>query len=520
MKNKKDNPLEQGLSILEFIRHPQLIDDQSTSLAQNVILKSCFGLPLDDTETEIYRRGTGRELYVPREQREITVLAGRKSGKTSKIGSRIALYQAFRNHQLPRNERAHILLIAPTLDQAHIAFDYIYQDLVNSPILSARIAKIRKNEIILKNRITIECCACSSISTRGKSVVAALCDEVSYWKNEVTSVHCDEQVLAALRPAMITFPAAKCIKITTPGSKRGTVWSEFQRRAELSYPVWQLPTVIMNLTVSTEMLEQEREGSLENFNREYLAEFVDNVISWIEPEILEACIARGRTELPRVSDGVYVASVDPGFKNSGFALSIAHRTSEGVIVVDLVACWTGSSKAALGFERVCREITEILRRYRINNVQGDRYAAPAIQQEFLKLGITYREVTFRRHTRAQLFNNLKHLLTQQRIELLDRPELLRELRCLEEYREADGGVDVRPAYGQDDRAIVLALCAFELSQSGSALLPEPIMFDRVSCPWDDYLRRVDASRGGYPVSGYCSKFPKCWSAGHCECYGF
>jgi hypothetical protein len=519
MKKKQKEILEQGLTILEFIRHPKLLNDQSNSLAQDAILRSTYGFELSDAELELYRRGTGREHYVPREQREITVLAGRRSGKTAKIGARIVLYEAFRDHRIPRGERAHVMLIGPTVAQAEIAYDYICKDNSSSPVLRKKVGRYRKNKIVLKNGITILCCACSSISIRGKAVVAAICDEVSFWRNEVTSVHCDEEVLAALRPSMITFATSKLIKITTPHAKRGVVWNEYRRRAELNYPVWQLPTIEMNPTISTELLEQERERGLEKFKQEYLGQFTDNVVSWIEPEVLDACIVQGRKELPRVRDGTYAAAVDPAFKQSDFGLAIAHRTSEGLIVLDYVTRWTGSKQAPLGFERVCREIADILRGYGINNVQGDQYAAAAIQQEFLKLGISYREVTFNRKTRPQLFNNLKHLLLQRKIELLDQPELLRQLRSLEEYRVADGGTDIRPENGKDDLAIVLGLCASELSQSGCVPLSTPIIFDRIPRPWDDYLASIDADRGGHPVGEICPKFPKCWDDGRCECYG-
>jgi hypothetical protein len=518
MKKQKKEILEQSLTIIEFIRHPKLLNDQSNSLAQDTIVKSTYGLELSDTELEIYRRGTGRELYDAREQREITALAGRRSGKTGKIGARIGLYEAFRDHRIPRGERACVVLIAPTIAQAGIAHDYMYKDILGSPILLTRVAKCRKNEIVLKSGVTILCCACSSISLRGMAVVAAILDEVSFMRNEQTSVHCDEEVLAALRPAMITFPESKLIKITTPHAKRGVVWNEYRRRAELNYPVWQLSTTEMNPTVSAELLEQERERSLESFKREFLAEFTDNVASWIEPEVLDACIVQGRKELPRVSNVTYAAAVDPAFKQSDFGLAITHRTSEGLIVLDRVARWTGSKKAPLGFERVCREIANILREYGIDKVQGDQYAAAAIQQEFLKLGVSYKEVTFNRQTRPQLFNNLKHLLVQRKIELLDEPELLRQLRSLEEYRVADGGTDIRPDHGKDDLAIVLGLCASELSQSGCVPLSNPIIFDRLPRPWDGYLAARDAERGGFPVGLICPKFPNCWTTGDCECY--
>ena len=73
--------IKRGLTIIDFIQHPQILNDQTLSPSQTAFLKSIYGLPLDDVELEIYRRGTGRETYVPREQREETLLGGRRGGK-------------------------------------------------------------------------------------------------------------------------------------------------------------------------------------------------------------------------------------------------------------------------------------------------------------------------------------------------------------------------------------------------------------------------------------------------------
>jgi hypothetical protein len=42
------------------------------------------------------------------------------------------------------------------------------------------------------------------------------------------------------------------------------------------------------------MLEHERERNLEQYKREYSAEFVENVVSWIDPEVLDPCIIPGQ----------------------------------------------------------------------------------------------------------------------------------------------------------------------------------------------------------------------------------
>ncbi len=150
--------------------------------------------------------------------------------------------------------------------------------------------------------------------------------------------------------------------------------------------------------------------------------------------MLDPCVVSGRTQLPRVDNATYVVAIDPAFRQSDFALAILHRTREGSIVVDRVANWTGTKKAPLGFESICQEIARIVKLYGIRDVVGDQYCFPVIREYFDTLGIRYREYTFGAHTRAELFGNLRALLTQRKIELLDEPTLLRQLRALEECK--------------------------------------------------------------------------------------
>ncbi len=254
-------------------------------------------------------------------------MGGRRGGKTGKLGARIAIFEAFRDHAISRGERAHIMLIAPVIAQAKIAFDFIQKDILSSDILSRKIANIRKNEIVLRNGITIGCYACSHITVRGHAAVAIICDEICFWKNEKTSVSCDEEVLAALRPTMATFPSAKLIKVSTPNTKRGLIYEEFRKRSGLDHLFWQLSSRDLNPTISAEFLEAERMRNPGEFKREYLAQFTDSVVSWIEPEVLATCVIEGRKELPRVFDATYAAAIDPAFKGADFAFALAHRSS-------------------------------------------------------------------------------------------------------------------------------------------------------------------------------------------------
>ena len=145
------------VNILEFARHPDLLNDASHSAGQKVCLTSIYGLPLSPDGLQIYQRGTGRKIYDATEQREITIIAGRRSGKTGKIAAVICCFEAFRDHGLPPGEEAHVMLLAPTVKQARIAFRYIRDYLRNSPVLTKRIVRITKEEIVLDNGVVIGC---------------------------------------------------------------------------------------------------------------------------------------------------------------------------------------------------------------------------------------------------------------------------------------------------------------------------------------------------------------------------
>lgn len=505
--------VEQKLDIIEFLLRFKLLKNRSLSTGQRTILKVTYGLPLEGAELELYCRATGRESYNPQEQDELSILAGRQSGKTTHIAAVIAVYEAFRDHGLPDGERGYVLLIAPLLLQAGIAFKAIRQYILESPTLAKRVLKISKNEIELRNGVMIACRPCSYVAVRGYPVICVLCDEMAFWRHEETFANPEEEVLDALRPAMATLSRTKIVKVSTPFRKEGILWREFQERGGLDHYVWQLSTEEMNPVVSNSFLEKARQRNEETFRREHLAEFVDNVIGWITPEILDPCVMRGKRELPRVSNGVYVAVIDPAFTSSDFGFAIVHRSDDGSVTVVYVSRWTGSKKTPLNFDPISEQIGEILRRYGINSLVGDQFCFPILQQHFQRLGIFYREFRFGIRTRASLYGNLRQLIAQQKIRFVDDAELLRQLRSLEELRTWNGNVDVRPPRSQnDDVAIAVALGVFELSEyverpPAPMLVKRPIPGTRAiygSCP-----------PGVMPI---CEKFPGCWDRGRtCEC---
>jgi hypothetical protein len=271
----------------------------------------------------------------------------------------------------------------------------------------------------------------------------------------------------------------------------------------------------MNPTISSDFLEAEKSENEEYFRREYLGEFVDSLTGWITPEMLDPCVIRGQRELPRVSNGTYVAACDPGFRSSDFGFAVLHRSDDGNITVAYAARWMGTHNEPLNFGAVSEQIKVVLERYGINSLVGDQYCFAILRENFQKLGIYYREFCFGAHTRALIYGNLRQLIAQLRIKIVEEPELLRQLRCLEQIMAPNGNIDIRPPRSsKDDMAIATALAAFELSHvpercPGIILgISEPTLVLRHTGLWYDEI-----------VGSTCHKYPGCFlGETRCECY--
>ena len=147
-------------NIVEFVTDPQLLG-LTISPAQTVLLKAIYGLPLSNDELDLFRRCTGRTHYTSQPFAEVTVIAGARAGKDSRIAAPIICYEAiFGNHarHLAKGERAMIPLVAQDQRGSRVAFTYIRDYLTGSPLLAPMIeGEPLALEIRLTNRTTITC---------------------------------------------------------------------------------------------------------------------------------------------------------------------------------------------------------------------------------------------------------------------------------------------------------------------------------------------------------------------------
>ena len=158
----------------------------------------------------------------------------------------------------------------------------------------------------------------------------------------------------------------------------------------------------------------------------------------------------GRIELPYLAQFQYRAFVDPsGGSKDSMTLAIGHEEG-GTAVVDAIR----EVKPPFSPESVVADFAELMRDYRISQVEGDRYGGEWPRERFAVHRITY-EVAHK--TRSELYRDMLPLINSGRVELPDDERLLAQL-CSLERRTGRGGKDsIDHAPGaHDDRANAVA----------------------------------------------------------------
>jgi hypothetical protein len=303
-------------SIIEFVTDPQLLG-LSLSPAQRTLLKSIYGETLDDEELDLFRVCTGRATYTPRSYGEISVVAGARSGKDSRVAATTVLYEAlFGGHErsVAKGETGTVVLIAQDRAATGVAFNYITAYLQRSPVLAGLLdGEPLASSLRLRNGLVVQCFPSTLRAMRGYSVVCSVLDELSFFRLE-GQADSDAEIQASVRRGMINFAHARLIKISTPYMRSGVLFADFQRGFGVDDPdllVWKASTALMNPSITAERLAREQRLDPQRYAREYLAEFSEDVESFLPSAWIESAVMTGRHELPPQPGFRYLTTCDP-----------------------------------------------------------------------------------------------------------------------------------------------------------------------------------------------------------------
>src|SRR6266581_694854 len=190
----------------EFATDPQLLN-LSLSPAQRTALAAFDGEPLSAEEERIFEQCVGRP-YTRYRYPNLVGICGARGGKDSRVAVPIGAYQAVvpnHNEYLHKGERAYVLIVCQDQRAGAVTMGYMSAAFQNSPILRSYITDRRKNELELRNGVTIAAYPCNFRAPRGLTINCWIGNEVSFWRDENSS-NPDIEIERAVRRGMAAVP--------------------------------------------------------------------------------------------------------------------------------------------------------------------------------------------------------------------------------------------------------------------------------------------------------------------------
>jgi hypothetical protein len=445
------------ITIDAAIDDPALLGAALTPVASwktwRTVLKASFGIQLDDDEARAFADVAGSRSSPAKRVRELWAIIGRRGGK-SKIAAALAVYlAAFTRPKLSVGEIGMVLVLAASRDQAQTVFSYIKGFLDASPILRKEIAGQSVSEITLKNGIVIAVHANSFRTIRGRTLIAAIFDEVAFWRDE-TSATPDLEVYRAVMPALATTDGL-LIGISTPYRKLGLLHQKHRDHFAVDGDevlVVKGNSKQFNPTLSDGTIEAQRQADPTSAASEWDAEFRADISTFLDDELIDAAVEHGRPlELaPRSYPIFYRAFTDVsgGTGRDSYTIAVAHKEGDRYIS-DLVR----GTQGRFDPQQITNGYAKLLKEYRVDTVVGDRYAAEWVAAAWRDTGINYTQSDL---SKSEIYLEVLPLFTRGLVRLPDHSKLLRELRLLERIAHRGGRESVdHPRGAHDDFANAL-----------------------------------------------------------------
>jgi hypothetical protein len=430
------------ITLLDAVADPHLFapwfKNPATWTAWLAFIAALFALPMTAEQLAIYRQCTGRDEPPSFPAQEGWLICGRRAGKSFILALIAVFLAAFYDYRqfLSPGERGTILVIAADRKQARVIMRYIRALIQRVPMLARLIEREWAEGFDLNNSVTIEVGTASFRSTRGYTLVAALLDELAFWRTD-DAAEPDYEVLAAIKPGMATIPNAMLLCASSPYARRGALWTAYRQhfaRAHDPVLVWQAATRIMNPCVPQRVIDEAYERDPSSAAAEYGAEFRSDIENFISREAVEACVSVGVHERAPVPGIRYTGFLDAagGSGADSMTCAIAHKDGDGA-VLDAVR----ERKPPFSPEQVTAEFAALFKAYRITRIVADRFAGSWPVEAFAKFGI---KVEHSAKPKSDIYAALLPAINSRQADLLDHPKLISQLIGLE-LRTARGGRD-------------------------------------------------------------------------------
>lgn len=436
-----------------------------------MIWKAADALAPDEDELQLYRQHTGRDKWPSAPARECWVCGGRRGEKTGQVVGR-ATHRAISTNWhdvLSAGELGLIVTVAADRDQARNSLSRL-KGLVRHPLVAPYVRRVLRDSVEFSTGCTVRVATCSFRTIRGYTLLDAVLEECAFYRDE-SSANPDEEILAAIRPALLTVPGARVYGVSSPYWRRGILWKAYEAhwgRDDSDILVFNASSLALNPTLNPAAIAREFEDDPARAASEYGTDdgrvtFRSDVETFLTAEAVAAVVVPGRFELPPVADTRYIAFCDPAGGSGGdsFALAIAHRQDE-IAVLDLIR----ETRPPFSPSGVVEGYAELLLTYSIRDVVGDRFAGEFPRELFRQRGIEYRTAD---KTKSDYYREALPLVNSGRAQLLDHLRLRAQLLGLERRVSRAGKDSIDHAPKSHDDLANVAMAVLVLSFTASAV---------------------------------------------------
>jgi hypothetical protein len=437
-------------SLYEAMLDPELFGKTfagPTFAAWRTVAKILDGLPLTDDELARYRDFTGRMEAPSAPCKEAYLIKPRRAGGTL-FGAGCGVHAALHDYRdrLGPGEVATVALIASDRRQARQLMNYCKGLIADSEMIAAEVINETAESITFKHRVVLEVHVGSFRSTRGYSYACVLLDELAFYRSDF-SANPDVELVRAVRPGLANL-GGRLLGFSSPHAKRGHLWSMYQRHYAKDSPVLviQAGGPVLNPTIDQAVIDAAREEDPEAARSEWDAQFRADISQFLDDALIDEAISTGVIERPFRPDHQYAAFADPsGGRHDAMTLAVAHGNAEERVTLDRLHV----IQPPFDTEQAVAKCAEIVRSYGLSGVTGDAYAGEWVPAAFQRYGVTYRRSEL---DKSAIYAETLPLFTQKRVELLDVPQLITQLRLLERKPRAGGRGDLidHPPRGHDD----------------------------------------------------------------------
>ena len=404
-----------------------------------------------------------REVLNPASKTPYSFLTrGRGGAKTSDLAG-IAL--AVMLSQAPPGAR--LYAAAADRDQARLLVDSIQGYAARTPELSGALIVDSYRVTANRRSVQLEVLAADAPGAWGLRPYFLVVDEIAQW----TTTDSPKRLWEATSSAVAKSDVARLVVLTSAGDPAH--WSRKVLDHALTSPLWRVHEVPGPVPwLAPARLEEQRQRLPESsYRRLFLNEWTASEDRLATPADLAACVVLDGPLEPEPGRS-YLISLDLGLKNDRTVAIVAHSKDEKrvtdepqlpLVIVDRLQVWQGTREQPVSLDNVEDWIAQASRSYSRASLVFDPWQAIGLAQRLQGRGVRVIEYPFSSQSVSRLATNLLTLIRTHRLALPNDAELLDELSNVRLRETAPGvlRIDHDPDK-HDDRAIALALAAFEL----------------------------------------------------------